>query len=78
MGELADEIVDRMLEDYFPFTRPRNNTWRFMCKRCGMAKLKWRETEDGWRLFEKKKVEHNRWKMHVCNPVSEDDFDTVD
>jgi len=78
MGEIADDHIDRMLQEgHFPFRRPRTK-WIVTFSQCGASGLKWRETDAGWRLFENERVEHNRLKPHECNPPSEDDFDVIE
>lgn len=75
MGEIADDHIDQMLfGGHYPFARPRNK-WNVTCNRCGTPGLKWRADENGWRLFEDERGEHNRLKLHECNPVTEDEFD---
>jgi hypothetical protein len=50
-----------------------------MCDRCGSFDVKWKLTDDGWRLFETdERREHNRSKLHECTPPDVDDFDVVD
>lgn len=44
------------------------------CRHCGKRGLKWRLTDNGWRLFENTRIEHNRKKQHVCNDATADDF----
>ncbi|WP_186262230.1 hypothetical protein [Burkholderia gladioli] len=80
MGEIADDHVDRMLSDGYYYFSPRiHRTTQFdrTCERCGKTGLKWRADDDGWRLYENERVEHNRLKRHECNPPSEDDFDVI-
>ena len=78
MGEIADDHIDRMLwGPGRPLTRARNRR-NVICDRCGARGLKWRETDAGWRLFENERIEHNRLKLHECNPPSEDDFDVIE
>ncbi|QKM47753.1 hypothetical protein [Burkholderia glumae] len=75
MGEYADEYIDRLL---FGRGHTRRTTqFDRTCERCGKTGLKWRADEDGWRLYENERVEHNRLKRHECNPPSEDDFDVI-
>ncbi|VWC95407.1 hypothetical protein BLA39750_02187 [Burkholderia lata] len=70
MGEIADDHVEAMLAGgMFRFARPRNQ-WCATCKICGKQGLKWRAEDDGWRLFENERVEHNRLKPHLCGQQS--------
>ena len=51
-----------------------------ICKFCGRGGLKWRETVDGWRLFDTERVHPgNYMPMHDCRsqPASLDEFDIV-
>jgi hypothetical protein len=76
MGEYADEAIDDLIFGRGP-GRPYRSQWRHTCKRCGATGLKWRCDEDGWRLYENERVEHNRLKRHVCHEVA-DDFEVLD
>lgn len=86
MGEIADDHVDRMLEDGYGFgvrllsrrwNRPRD--WQEQpttCTKCGVENLLWTETAAGWRLYES-------GNLHKCKPEAvhaqiADDFDVVE
>jgi hypothetical protein len=69
-----DDDTERYDWNGFGRTRRRAGSFRgagkskfnTTCKHCGMAGLKWRNTDEGWRLFEDERIEHNRLKPHVC------------
>jgi hypothetical protein len=81
MGEYADYEVDRMLgEGAFPnFGRGRRRVQprTACCSRCGSTDVKWRETDQGWRLFDLERGEHNRMYEHECTPPDADDFEVL-
>lgn len=60
MGDIADEIVDRMMEgneyDGYEFYDGHTSP---ACKVCHKTNLKWYMTPAGWRLFEGK-------QLHEC------------
>lgn len=75
MGEMADDHIDRILwGGGRPLTRARNRR-NVICDRCAMRNLTWRETKEGWRLYEDADT------MHQCGgpqPLSDDDFDVIE
>ena len=48
------------------------------CARCGAKRLKWRETEYGWRLYAKERGENGKKLEHQCGKVSPVDFEVLD
>lgn len=79
MGEYADYLIDRAMDNEFdPFsdededwpgdyTAPRKT--RPTCKRCGKSNLIWAQTLQGWRLYE------GYDRPHVCQTAAtSDDF----
>lgn len=48
------------------------------CKRCKVWGLKWRETVDGWRLFENERVHPgNYMPLHECAKADPNDFEVI-
>lgn len=73
MGDLAHDAVYTNHDWYGG--KPRRET--YSCKHCGKKGLKWRWMEDGWRLYEQERGEHNRSVEHNCRVASADDFEEV-
>lgn len=67
MGDIADDYIQRMIERGPRLTmRERNTT---ACKLCGSIDVHWRETSDGWRLYENERQHPgNRYVEHDCTP----------
>lgn len=78
MGEIADEHVDRMLDEGYGLGwRPGRWRWRRVvtCARCGAGGLAWKEMREGWRLYA-------GGVLHQCKAAdlladAADDFDVV-
>lgn len=82
MGEMADFYVDQMQDAYgwSPVGTRRRDTRTRMernqtnCKHC-RADVHWRETEDGWRLYDNERQHPgNRYIEHHC-PTTPEGFD---
>lgn len=82
MGEMADFYIDQMQDAYgwSPVGTRRRDTRTRMernqtnCKHCG-ADVHWRETEDGWRLYDNERQHPgNRYIEHHC-PTTPEGFD---
>lgn len=74
MGDIADYLVDQMIERAAFGGRRRGNPRDVWCDRCGKKPVRWKETPEGWRLFEVgQRGPGNRSVQHVCNFAS--DFD---
>jgi hypothetical protein len=70
MGDIADDIIDSMFDDFLtdadewddsyqnPFYRPQLKS----CRNCGTDGFHWEKTEKGWRLFDAKGL------IHSCRP----------
>lgn len=81
MGEIADEHIDRMLDEGYGlgWRRPlRPGRWRRVvtCARCGASGLLWKEMREGWRLYD-------GGVLHQCAAAdlladAADDFDVVE
>lgn len=57
MGEIADMMIERMLD--FPEEDPHEFKDEVQCKHCGSKSVRWEMTPAGWRLF-------NGTKLHEC------------
>lgn len=71
MGEIADYMIDRMLEDHF--ADEDGEPAIVECKRCGKGGLHWEEDNGNWRLANAKGL------LHVCDTSSAaDDFEVLE
>lgn len=61
MGDMADELIDMILDQDF---EDYADDSRAVCKHCGKSVF-WQETTDGWRLFENRP--HGSIAPHRCN-----------
>jgi len=64
MGEMADFLIDDMMDAYpewNPYGSVRPASSLKTCKYCGKSTLHWELTGEGWRLFGKK------GKLHICD-----------
>ena len=67
MGEMADFITANLVEQsYDDFGGMRTKT----CRYCGTTGLTWKNTNDGWRLFDGDEI-------HVCQKRKEADDGTT-
>lgn len=80
MGEMADYFIEQQLSRGWSPVSPRykGNQHDVTCSRCGAKNLKWRETENGWRLFEDKRGDRNQKLEHQCGTATESDFEVLD
>lgn len=79
MGEIADYLVDQMLDgcgggfSWAPPKQPR-------CKFCGSDQVTWRWDSDRWRLYDTRRVHPgNYMPEHNClrRPAEPDDFEDL-
>lgn len=80
MGEMADYFIEQQLSMGWSPVGPRRkgNQHDVTCSRCGAKRLKWRATENGWRLFEDKRGDRNQKLEHQCGRATESDFEVLD
>jgi hypothetical protein len=77
MADIADYLVEQMLDEgHFYGAKRRAREGTLVCRRCG-REVGWRETADGWRLFDVERREHNRRYAHECTPPTADDFEDL-
>ncbi len=80
-----DGLIDEMGVDTFSdidFSVPRGSQGCFVpvqtkpkfitCKHCGFTRLKWKETEEGWRLA------HPDGELHECQEFFDQDYPEED
>lgn len=77
MGEMADFYIAQMQDAYGWNPVGSASRRSVTCEHCGAARLKWRETDAGWRLFSNERGQGNRKLMHNCLrvPASPDEFE---
>jgi hypothetical protein len=66
MGEMADELIDRILDGYDYLDNEDERHWReTRCRHCGKSRgLFWVDTETGWRLYQ---YDGKNTTPHRCN-----------
>lgn len=64
MGEIADAIIDRMLDGHWingPYSKSRRKALSKICKYCGKENLRWGNIKGGfWRLH------YKNGELHSC------------
>lgn len=72
MGEIADYMIDQMIERSDITFRSYSQPSTVECKRCGKGGLHWEDDNGKWRLVNAKGL------LHVCDTSSAaDDFEVL-
>lgn len=61
MGEMADFYVDQHMDAFPDDFWANSGGTRPVCRYCGRRGLKWKETDQGWRL-----ADANTEEIHIC------------
>lgn len=83
MGDMADYYIGLgQAQGWSPFGRgrfgPKASGHDVTCSRCGTPRLKWRETEHGWRLFSEERGDLNEKLQHQCSAAAGSDFEALE
>lgn len=78
MGDIADDIFNRYVDDGFWFSGRRSEPPPTVCKQCGSHAVFWQLVKGQYKLFSR-----NTLTEHVCDPDAvakhlADDFEDLD